>query len=71
MPIDAGALAMQQAKACDSGGVIDATATLLFGNEPDPAWCDGIARACRAHRKSGDLRLSVALVLASPEAQLG
>ncbi len=68
--LDAIALAKQQGKPCDCAGVIDATATLLFGTEPRQAWRDEIARACQADRKAGDLRRAIALVLASPEAQL-
>jgi uncharacterized protein (DUF1800 family) len=71
LALDAAALAKQQGKACDCAGVIDATATLLFGTEPRQAWRDEIARACQADRKAGDLRRAIALVLASPEAQLG
>jgi uncharacterized protein (DUF1800 family) len=70
-PLDAGALAKQQGKACDCAGVIDATATLLFGTLPDPAWRDRIARACEADRNLDGLRRGTALVLASPEAQIG
>jgi hypothetical protein len=69
--LDPVALAKQQGKPCDCAGVIDAAATLLFGAETEAAWRDGIARACQADRKAGDLRRAVALVLASPEAVLG
>ncbi len=70
-PIDAGELAGQQGKPCDFVQVIQAAAALFFGTEPEPNWRDRIARACEADRNSGGFRRAVALVLASPEAQLG
>ena len=70
-PLDAGALAKRQGKACDCGGVIDAAATLVMGAVPGAAWRDTIARACAAAPKGSTDRRAVALVLASPEGQLG
>jgi len=70
-PIDAGAIAQRQGKPCDRAGVIAAAATLLFGTEPAPAFRDGIDRACGSGPQNGTHRRAIALVLASPEAQLG
>ncbi len=70
-PVDAGALATLQGKACDCDGVIDAAATLLMGDVPEPAWRDAIVRACEAAPNGSTNRRAVALVLASPEGQVG
>ena len=69
-PIDAGALARQQGKPCDCAGVSRAATMLLFGSEPEPAWLLQMVRTCEADREHDGLRRAVAVVLASPEAQL-
>jgi hypothetical protein len=70
-PLDAGALATRQGKPDDRAGVIGAAATVLWGHEPDPARREVIARTCEGGPKAAELRRAVALVLASPESQLG
>ena len=70
-PIDASALARQQGNPCDCSGVTRAAAALFLGSEPEPAWLDQIARACEADRDRDGLRRAVAVVLATPQAQLG
>ncbi len=69
--IDARALADRQGKPCDRAGVIDAVATLLLGADAASASRNGIARACGSGPEDAANRRAIALVLASPEAQLG
>jgi uncharacterized protein (DUF1800 family) len=70
-PLDTGALADAQGRSNDCTGVINAAATLLFGNEPEPAWRDAIEQAWADRAGAGRSLRAVALVLGSPEAQLG
>jgi hypothetical protein len=70
-PIDASAIAKQQGRQSDFMGVIDAAATLLLASEPDPAWRAAVLKSYKGDSQEKALGQAIALVLASPGAQLG
>jgi uncharacterized protein (DUF1800 family) len=70
-PIDGSAMAKQQGRQRDWAGVIDAASALLLASGPDPAWREAILKSCKGNPKGKALEQAIALVLASPAAQLG
>jgi hypothetical protein len=72
-PFDPQALARRHGRCGDLAGLIAFFAELLLGGVPDAAWCDRILETLGAKpvANAHTAQRAVALILASPEAQLG
>src|SRR5262249_48076092 len=71
VPLDVSAFTARQQKHGDLGGARDAAASVLLSVMPEDSWLEHVPPAPGTNHAPVDFRRAVALVLASPEAQLG